>query len=141
MCRAYVSAYRTTDRSLEAHLSSLQSVRHCTVSHARGMWPPPSMVWQGPVDGMPAAPARTALLQVLSNCTRALSVSVQVLGPSNCRRVKQKSLNYCACEHPVYVTHSVNHVQHVVFSWKMLQSPSCKGAASALCANNQQSSV
>lgn len=78
MCRAFIDAYRTSDTFLEAQLRSLQAVRRCTISHAQGDWPPPSTSRQGPIDGMPAAPATTALLQVRSNCSRDLSVTVQV---------------------------------------------------------------
>ncbi|CAL5227114.1 g10023 [Coccomyxa viridis] len=76
--RAFIDAYRTSDTFLEAQLRSLQAVRRCTISHAQGDWPPPSTSRQGPIDGMPAAPATTALLQVRSNCSRDLSVTVQV---------------------------------------------------------------
>lgn len=81
LCRASVTAYRTNDRSLEAQLSTLHSVRGCAVSIAHEK--PPSTPWQGPIDGMPAAPAKAALLQVNSNCSEALPVTVQVLDSLN----------------------------------------------------------
>ena len=139
VCRASVAVYRINERSLEAQVSALQSVGGCAVSNAHGKWPPTRTLWQGPIDGLPAAPARTALLQVQSNCSKAMAVNVQVLHPL--KHIVQWKKTYSCCvqavSHPselrVYVIHTSNTAEHVQGLMPMLQSPSCKGPTSAQC--------
>ena len=62
--------------SIDARLNTLQYMENLTVTYAQGIQQSPTILWQGPIDGMPGPPGRAALLQVYSSSTSQLSVQV-----------------------------------------------------------------